>query len=231
MQKRKKHPAADRVLKAKPSFRGWKTTDEEEIERRRLRASIEPISVEPLEPGQSFFGTFTVRSRESAKVYLVEIRSLIDLENSCQCIDYQTNGLATCKHIEAVLFHLRKGRIRLFKQAARDGSPYVEVYLSRRGHPEIRVAWPDKTSERTRSVVAPFFSSSNSLLANPIQAIPALKRTLAGEPKKVQQEIRIAQDVEEWVANLRRNEEHFQAKEQFLQDIKDGKRTFQGVMA
>ena len=172
-----------------------------------------------------FYGTFSVRSRESAKVYLVEIRSLIDLENSCPCIDYQTNGLATCKHIEAVLFHLHKGRIRLFKQAAREGSPYVEVYLSRRGIPEIRVAWPDKISERTRSVVAPFFSSSNTLLANPIQAIPALKRTLAGEPKKVQQEIRIAQDVEEWVANLRRNEEHFQAKEQFLQDIKDGKRT------
>jgi len=225
MQKRKKHPAADRVLKAKPSFRGWKTTDEEEIERRRLRASIEPISVEPLEPGQSFYGTFTVRSRESAKVYFVEIRSLIDLENSCQCIDYQTNGLATCKHIEAVLFHLRKGRIRLFKQAAREGSPYVEVYLSRRGIPEIRVAWPDKTSERTRSVVAPFFSSSNTLLANPIKAIPALKYTLAREPMKVQQEIRIAQDVEEWVVNLRRNEEHLQAKEQFLQDVKDGKRT------
>lgn len=73
--------------------------------------------------------------------------------------------------------------------------------------------------------MAPFFSSSNSLLSNPIQAIPALKRTLAGEPKKVQQKIRIAQDVEEWVSNLRRNEDHFQAKEQFLRDIKDGKRT------
>jgi superfamily II DNA/RNA helicase len=31
--------------------------------------------------------------------------------------------------------------------------------------------------------------------------------------------------VEKWVANLRRNEEHLQAKEQFLQDVKDGKRT------
>jgi superfamily II DNA/RNA helicase len=225
MQKRKKHPAAERVIKAKPPIRGWKTTDEEEIERRRLRASLEPFSVEPLEPGQSFYGTFTVRSKGSAKVYLVEIRSLFDLENSCQCVDYQTNGLATCKHIEAVLFHLRKGRIRQFKQAAREGSPYVEIYLSCRGIPEIKVAWSDKTSDVTKSAVAPFFSSSNTLLANPIQAIPALKRTLAGEPKRIQREIRIAQDVEEWVANLRRDEGHFLAREQFLQDIKDGKRT------
>jgi superfamily II DNA/RNA helicase/HEPN domain-containing protein len=225
MQKRQRHPAADRVLKAKPSLRGWKTTDKEEIERRRLRASIEPISIEPLEPGRSFYGTFIARSRESARTYFVEIRSLTDLENSCQCIDYQTNGLATCKHIEAVLFDLRKGRIRLFKQAAQERSPYVEIYLLRRGTPEIRVAWPEKTSEGTRSVVAPFFSSSNTLLADPIKAIPALKRTLAREPKKVQREIRLARDVEEWVAGLRRNEEHLQAREQFLQDVKDGKRT------
>ncbi len=225
MQKRQKHPAATRVLKAKPSLRGWKTTDKEEIERRRSRASVEPISIKPLEPGQSFYGTFIARSRESARTYFVEIRSLTDLENSCQCIDYQTNGLATCKHIEAVLFHLHKGRIRLFKQAAQERSPYVEVYLSRRGTPEIRVAWPEQTSERTRSVVAPFFSSSNTLLADPIKAIPALKRTLAREPKKVQREIRLARDMEEWVAGLHRNEEHLQAKEQFLQDVKDGKRT------
>lgn len=225
MQKRKKHPAADSVLKAKPPLRGWKTTNEEEIERRRLRASIEPINVEPLEPGQPFYGTFIARSRDSARAYFVEIRSLSAQENSCQCIDYQTNGLATCKHIEAVLFHLCKGRIRQFKKAAQEGSPFVEVYLSRRGTPKIKVAWPGKTSEITRSIVAPFFSSSDTLLADPIQAIPALKRTIAGQPKKVQREIRIARDVEEWITDLQRNKEHLQAKEQFLQDVKDRKRT------
>lgn len=221
----KKHPAAVRALKTKPSFRGWKTTDEEEIERRRLRASVESIGIEPLEPGQSFYGTFAVRSREGRKVYLVEIRSLIDLENSCQCVDYQTNGLATCKHIEAVLLHLSKGRMELFRQAAREGSPYVEIYLSRLGNPEIRVAWPHRTSHRTRSVLAPFFSSGSALLASPTKAIPALKRTLAREPRKIQREVRIARDVEEWVASLRRSEEHQRAKEQFLQDVKEDRRT------
>ena len=225
MKKRTKHTAAIRALKAKPKLRGWKTTDEEEVERRRLRASMEPISIDPLEPGQLFYGTFATRSKEGGNTYLVEIRSLTDLENSCQCIDYQTNGLATCKHIEAVLLHLRKGRVRLFDQAAREGSPRVEIYLSRQGTPEINVAWLNKTSKKTRNVLAPFFSSSNTLLASPTKAIPALKRTLAREPKKVRQEIRIARDVEEWVANLRRSEEHLRAKKQFLQDVKDGKRT------
>ena len=161
MKKRTKHTAAIRALKAKPKLRGWKTTDEEEVERRRLRASMEPISIDPLEPGQLFYGTFATRSKEGGNTYLVEIRSLTDLENSCQCIDYQTNGLATCKHIEAVLLHLRKGRVRLFDQAAREGSPRVEIYLSRQGTPEINVAWLNKTSKKTRNVLAPFFSSSN----------------------------------------------------------------------
>ncbi|OEU80344.1 MAG: hypothetical protein BA865_07255 [Desulfobacterales bacterium S5133MH4] len=225
MKKTKKHQAAAKAIKAKPIFRGWKTTDEEEVERRRLRASTEPITIEPMEPGQSFYGTFATRSKEGGNTYLVEIRSLTDLENSCQCIDFQTNGLATCKHIEAVVLYLHKGRIRLFEQAARHGSPRVEIFLSRRGTPEIRVSWPDKISKRARNVLAPFFSSSNSLLADPTKAIPAMKRTLATEPRQVQQEIRIARDVEEWVANLRCSEEHLRAKEGFLQDVKDGKRT------
>jgi len=225
MKKRKKHTAATRALKAKPRFQGWKTTDEEEVKRRRLRASMEPISIEPLEPDQSFYGTFAACSGEGGKTYLVEIRSLTDLENSCQCIDYQINGLGTCKHIEAALLHLRKGKKRLFKQAAQEGSPRVEVYLSRRGRPEIKAAWPNKPSKRTRNVLDPFFSSNSTLLANPTRAIPALKRALATEPKKVQRAIRIARDVEEWVADLRRREEHIRSREVFLQDVKDGKRT------
>ncbi len=64
MKKRKKHTAATRALKAKPRFQGWRTTDEEEVERRRLRASMEPINIESLEPDQSFYGTFAARSGE-----------------------------------------------------------------------------------------------------------------------------------------------------------------------
>jgi len=225
MQKRKKHTAASKVLAAKPFSRGWKSTDKEEVVRRRLRASTEPIVVEPLDPDRSFYGTFAARSKEGARTYLVEIRSLTDLENSCQCTDFQTNGLATCKHIEAALFHLRKKGIQRFRQAALHGSPYVEIFLSRRGNPEVRVAWPERVSERTKGVIAPFFSSSNVLLTNPLQAVPSLKRTLAAEPKKVQQEVRIARDVDEWIVNLRRNNDHLQAKQEFLQDLKDGKRT------
>ena len=60
----------------KSRFRGWKTTDEEEVERRQLRASTEPMSIKSLEPRHRLFGTFTVHSAESPRGYVVEIRSL-----------------------------------------------------------------------------------------------------------------------------------------------------------
>jgi hypothetical protein len=44
-------------------FRGWLRTDEEEIERRRERARVEPILVEPLED-EPVFGTFRTGSEE-----------------------------------------------------------------------------------------------------------------------------------------------------------------------
>jgi len=225
MAKKMKHPDAVKALSKKPSFRGWKTTDEEEVERRRLRASSEPMTIKPIEPTHRFFGTFSVHSENSSGTYVVEIRSLADTENSCECMDYQVNGLGTCKHIEAVLCRLQKGRKRLFKKAAVEGSPRAEIYLSRKGTPHVRVAWPAGTSRDVTNLLSPFFSNSNTLLAEPTKAIPALQRQWAQAKKTVRDKIRIAQEVQAWVADLRRNEERLRAKEEFLKDVADGKRS------
>ncbi len=40
--------------------------------------------------------------------YEVEIRDLAGRTNSCGCVDHRVNGLGTCKHIEGVLFALKK---------------------------------------------------------------------------------------------------------------------------
>jgi hypothetical protein len=58
-----------------PLPQGWRTTDDDEIERRRQRAASEPLTVEALEPGHPVFGTFRVSSESGS--YEVEIRSLL----------------------------------------------------------------------------------------------------------------------------------------------------------
>ena len=44
MTKPKTHPHSAKALSKKPVFRGWRTSDEEEVERRRIRASTESMT-------------------------------------------------------------------------------------------------------------------------------------------------------------------------------------------
>ncbi|MFQ5740378.1 MAG: DEAD/DEAH box helicase [Acidobacteriota bacterium] len=206
-------------------MRGWKTTDQEEIERRRLRASTEPIILEAVEPEQRFYGTYRVSSQVGHRFYLVEVRSLTDLTNSCECPDFRVNGLGTCKHIEAVLARLRRGKSRLFARAARQGSPRTEIFLSSGARQEVQVAWSRQVSRPARKLLSPFFSSGDVLLADPVRAIPSLQKTLAQAPERVRSEIRIARDVEQWVSELRRLQARARARTDFLEDLKGGKRS------
>jgi hypothetical protein len=88
-----------KVKKIKPktpsmlNLSNWNTTDTDEIERRRLRAQTEKMKLYPLEPKFSYFGTFIVSSSKRDTQYSVEIRPLQEHINSCDCQDYQMNGL------------------------------------------------------------------------------------------------------------------------------------------
>src|SRR5439155_16151993 len=212
---------------SKPTFNGWNTTDEDEIARRRLRASLDATKIDPLEPDHPIYGTFSVRSlkaRFENLSYSVEIRSLSEFRNSCTCPDYNVNGLGTCKHIEATLSHIRKSHARLIRDDA--PSSRIEIYLSRRGAPEIRVAWPKVVPLTARRLTAGFFSGGGTLLGEPAAALPALRRAIDAVPPRSRAAFRIGRDVEEWASTLRQQREKLKTRETFLSDVKDKKQTF-----
>ena len=127
----------------KPVFHGWDTTDEDEIARRKARAAFEDIIVNRLDKDQPYFGSYLVYSsnwaNHNSAQYLVEIRSLNLHINSCSCLDFQTNGLGTCKHIERVLLALQKKGKRKFKQAMMRGSNRTEIYISSKNNNAIEL--------------------------------------------------------------------------------------------
>ena len=84
----------------------WRTTDQDEINRRRLRAAKEVMRFRNLTPEHPVFSNFSVESA-SGQTYQVELRSLKPLVSSCRCVDFRVNGLGTCKHVEALLRWLR----------------------------------------------------------------------------------------------------------------------------
>lgn len=134
---------------------GWNTTDADEIKRRRLRGQIEKFSIKNINAAQPYFSTFLVGS-EQDRQYYVEIRSLSEHINSCDCPDYRSNRLGTCKHIEHVLFRLKKTGVRLFKQANLVGNTNVEIFLDA-CNSMIRVLWPKEVDPKIRRCIDPFF--------------------------------------------------------------------------
>lgn len=100
-------PTKARKVLEKPEILGWKTSDADETELRRWRGRTEIANIEALEPKLGPYGVFRVRSNTGG-LYDVEIRDLTGRTNSCGCIDHRVNGLGTCKHIEGVLFALKK---------------------------------------------------------------------------------------------------------------------------
>ena len=233
------HASARRVLDRKPRLQGWRTTDEEEIERRRARAASEPIEIAAVEPAEQVFGTYRVGS-EGGGLYLVEIRTLSELDNSCDCPDFQVNGLGTCKHVEAVLVRSRqlaarrRGRGQLTPQASAPASRRsgrVEVFLRQRVDPaRVQVQWP-LTGTRTafgsavRALLAPFFRADGQVKGNPLTALGVLVRELADAPPLVRRQVRLSHHLQRWAEERRRLAARDTAKRRFLAEVAAGRRS------
>ncbi len=78
---------------------------------------------------QVFFSEFLVRNPLSKRQYRVAIRGQAPGDNYCACLDYATNELGTCKHIEFVLAALEKKRGAKTAFAQGYCPPFSELYL------------------------------------------------------------------------------------------------------
>ena len=85
-----------------PPAHDWRTTDTDEVNKRRARALQESFVITNVTPAHPIFSNFRVESG-SGLTYAVEVRDLRGRHFACDCVDFRINGLGTCKHVEAVL--------------------------------------------------------------------------------------------------------------------------------
>lgn len=88
---------------------------------------LENIGAEP------FFSEFRVSNSQSKSRYRVSIRGKAPGDNHCACLDYATNELGTCKHIEFVLAQLQKKRGAPSAFARGYQPSFSELYLRNDG--------------------------------------------------------------------------------------------------
>jgi hypothetical protein len=203
---------------AQNSTKGWISSDQDEIERRRLRGRTETMKIDPANREHLPFTTFIVSTKISS--YTVEIRSFHVLCNSCNCPDYLTNELGTCKHIEGVL-HRTKGKKKI--------SPFTDIYFTAG---QVRILWPLQSPllENVKTVLSPYFSANDSLLTSDISSgIATLQNAIMSMGSEIRKWVRISAHLLEWLEKERYKTSRQMKKEEFLADVKEGKRTVQVV--
>jgi hypothetical protein len=173
-------------------------------------------------PDDVFFGVYRAHSG-SGQSYCVEIRSLAEPINSCNCPDHHINGLGTCKHIEATLHRLRYRRKRAYQKAAGRGSPYIEIFLDRRDH-LVRIRWPANSQRRSmaRDLLNAFFNDEDALVADPLDTLPAMERAINASPSHVRRRIRVSKQLNTWLETLDRRAQQLRSRQHFEAEVTAG---------
>jgi hypothetical protein len=197
-----------------PPAHDWRTTDEDEIARRRLRARTEPFQIRNCDPAHPVFSNFNVKSG-SGLTYSVEVRDLRQRQFACDCVDFRINGLGTCKHVEAVLFYLGARFKRLFLQAAANGRGRLEV-LPDPPHNSLRLV---NGHEALPAPLRRWFGEDGLLKEGPPEAaVEELQRLAARELPA----LRVSQELAPWLEARRRQEERKRLRREYELKVQSG---------
>ena len=201
-----------------PTFKGWLSTDEEEIRRREWRGRTEIESVQPLDKRFAPFGSYRVAS-SSGSAYTVEIRSLRERINSCECRDYRINRLGTCKHIEGVLHH--PDGIRAFRAKGREASGRIEIFLDERSDRTLRMTVPNEITRRHPGLVREAEAHYRRLRRGSRKALGALHRIALDHPRL----LRVSARLQGWIDSRRAAASKRRERARFVAQLEAGRRS------
>jgi superfamily II DNA or RNA helicase len=196
-----------------PPTGNWRTTDQDEINRRRVRAAREPMRFCNLTPAHPVFANFSVESA-SGQTYRVELRGLAPLVASCTCVDFRVNGLGTCKHVEALLRELRAGDASALALAGEWGSSRIDLV------PDTATGrlMVERNLNLLPTALRGFFDITGLALPEyPREAVLAAFEK-AGRPA-----LRVSQEVDAWIAQLERNDERVRLRRDYEQRVRSGR--------
>lgn len=167
----KKQAKSEKKLKVPFAYKPEKMTLEEwQTALRRQAAEREFFAIEPLgedtdsedacTSGETLSqGSFRVTNPQTKSTYKVVYRGGGSEWNYCSCMDFRTNGLGTCKHIEAVHLWCKNHRVRV----PQERPEYSSVYISYRGGRSLRLRIGTGHEEELREISKPYFTEEGVL--------------------------------------------------------------------
>jgi superfamily II DNA or RNA helicase len=201
-----------------PPATDWRTTDQDEINRRILRAREEKFVIRNLAPRHPVFSDFEVQS-QSGMTYTVEIRSVARRRFNCSCVDFQVNGLGTCKHVEAVLQHLGATRKKDFAAArTKDNSPRIDIIAD----PAASMLVVERGFAALPAPARAHFDKTGRAPVNNSAGLDDLLAQCAKTAAAAAPALRISQTVPAWREKLRREETRRALRRDYEQKVRSG---------
>ena len=110
------------------------------------------------------YSDFTVINADSGESNRVAVRSLEPSQNFCSCMDFRTNTLGTCKHIEWTIHKLRNtyGTKKHF-EAPPPERTYSSVYVYYGVEPDIRIRFGEDDKEAYLQLAREYFDPTGVL--------------------------------------------------------------------
>jgi superfamily II DNA or RNA helicase len=129
---------------------------EEQIDLRRQRGLEGKFRIQNLGRNR-VFSDYQVTNPASGGQYRVSIRGFDVGDNLCECPDFKTNTLGTCKHIEAVLATLRaEAPAQLRQRKAAVTRPEIALHYGEQLCPVLHL--PPRHSDPLKALAEKFFS-------------------------------------------------------------------------
>jgi len=162
---------------------------------RMQQAQREHLSVECVSE-RDYPGEYRVSSTQSGSVYKVVFRGAKSPWNYCDCMDFKTSQLGTCKHIEAA----RQWIAEHHKRIHRDLPAYTSVYLSYRGNDRrVKIRIGSTAAKEYRELAKTYFNEFDELRSTAYEAFG----DFLSEARKLDDAFRCYKDVLDYVLEQR----------------------------
>ncbi|WP_373810890.1 SWIM zinc finger family protein [Porphyromonas macacae] len=147
------------------------TIEEWQIALRRENALESKFDVQHLDDNR-IWGDYMVTSNNGR--YRVAFRGVLSDRNFCSCLDFRTNGLGTCKHLEAVTLYLQE-HVDGYPWAGMQYSPpYSSIYVSYKGGRSIKFRIGETQQKDFLRLAEYYFDENYILPENKYDLLPEI---------------------------------------------------------
>jgi len=146
------------------------------------------------------YSDFTVINPASGSSHKVALRGLEPGHNFCSCVDFRTNTLGTCKHIEWAIYHLRNSYgTKKYFAAPPPERTYSSVYVHYSDTPTIRIRFGEDHKTDYLELARDHFDATGVIKENGILRFDSFLKAA----KAISSNFRCYEDVLQWILKER----------------------------